>query len=319
MRLEAAVSGLPRGGDAARERLLAGIPVTERRLRLAGASTAVLEGGDGPPLVLLHGGIECGGAIWAPVIPRLAARHRLVVPDVPGLGGSEPIPRLDAAAFTDWFAELLRHTCREKPTLIAHSLGGSLAARFAAEHGDLLRRLVICAAPAIGSYRMPLRLRVVAIRFALRPTERNAERFDRFALLDLDEVRRRDPEWWEAFIAYTLSRARTRQVKRTMRQLIATGTEQVPDTELRRITIPAALLWGRHDRMVPLGLAEGASARLGWPLHVIDAAAHAPQIEQPDAFVEALADATRERSSEHTRGGWEARHAEGSRGDGRRR
>ena len=40
----------------ARARLLAGIPVGERRLTLAGVSTAVLEGGAGPPLVLLHGG-----------------------------------------------------------------------------------------------------------------------------------------------------------------------------------------------------------------------------------------------------------------------
>ena len=46
-----------------RQRLLADVDVTERRLRLAGVSTAVLEGGEGPPLVLLHGGIECGGAI----------------------------------------------------------------------------------------------------------------------------------------------------------------------------------------------------------------------------------------------------------------
>jgi hypothetical protein len=44
-----------RVGDDARERLLAGIPVSERRLQLAGVSTAVLEGGDGPPVVLLHG------------------------------------------------------------------------------------------------------------------------------------------------------------------------------------------------------------------------------------------------------------------------
>ena len=45
----------PPAGERARERLLAGLPVTERRLRLAGVSTAVLEGGDGPPVVLLHG------------------------------------------------------------------------------------------------------------------------------------------------------------------------------------------------------------------------------------------------------------------------
>jgi hypothetical protein len=55
-------------GEAARERLLAGMPVTERRLRLAGVSTAVLEGGDGPPVVLLHGMGEFA-AVWMRVIP----------------------------------------------------------------------------------------------------------------------------------------------------------------------------------------------------------------------------------------------------------
>jgi 2-hydroxymuconate-semialdehyde hydrolase len=278
-------------GAAARERMLAGLPVSEQRLKLAGVSTAVLEGGDGPPLILLHGGIECGGAIWAPVISRLAKRHRVLVPDVPGLGESEPVARLDAAAFADWFAELLRVRCPEKPTLIAHSLGGSLAAGFAAERSDLLRRLVLCAAPGIGPYRMPLRLRAVAIRFALRPTERNAERFARYALLDLDRTRARDRDWFEAFIDYTLSRARIEHVKRTMQQVIKTGTKHIPDGELRRITIPTAIVWGRHDRMAPLRLAEGASARLRWPLHVIDDAAHAPQIERPEEFLRTLATA----------------------------
>ena len=58
----------PPAGASARERLLAGMPVTERRLQLIGVSTAVLEGGDGPPLILLHGP---GGyaAHWMRVIP----------------------------------------------------------------------------------------------------------------------------------------------------------------------------------------------------------------------------------------------------------
>ena len=60
------------GPNRARDRLLADLPVTERRVRLARVSTALLEAGDGPPLVLLHGGIECGGAYWAPVISSLA-------------------------------------------------------------------------------------------------------------------------------------------------------------------------------------------------------------------------------------------------------
>ena len=280
--------GARSAAESAREQLLAGVPVSARRLRLAGVSTALLEGGDGPPLVLLQGGIECGGVYWTPVLSRLAESHRVIVPDLPGLGESEPLARLDAAAFAQWFAELLRETCREEPVLIAHSLDGSLAARFAAAHGDLLRSLVIYAAPGIGPYRMPLGLRVVAIRFGLRPTERNAERFDRWAFFDFDEARRRDPEWLSAFSTYTRLRAGVPHVKRTMTQLLKAGMKRVPDTELRRITVPTALLWGRHDRFVPLSLAEDASARLGWPLHVIDDAGHVPHIERTDAFMDAL-------------------------------
>jgi pimeloyl-ACP methyl ester carboxylesterase len=48
------------------------------------------------------------------------------------------------------------------------------------------------------------------------------------------------------------------------------------------------LLWGRHDRMAPLRLAERASSRFGWPLFVIDDSGHVPFVEQPDAFLEAL-------------------------------
>ena len=266
--------------------MLAKAPVRERRLRLAGASTALVEGGDGPPLVLLHGGIECGGAIWSPVLSRLAESHHLVVPDLPGLGESEPLDRLDAAGFAGWFGELIRETCSQEPTVVAHSLGGTLAARFAAERGASLRRLVICAAPGLGPYHMPLKLRVVAIRFALRPTDRNAERFEQFALLDRDRTRERDPEWFDAFSAYTQARATVAHVKRTMQQLIKTGTKQIPDSQLRRIEAPASLVWGKHDRMAPLGLGEEAGTRLGWPLHVVEGAAHAPQIEQPEAFLQ---------------------------------
>jgi pimeloyl-ACP methyl ester carboxylesterase len=47
-------------------------------------------------------------------------------------------------------------------------------------------------------------------------------------------------------------------------------------------------VWGRHDRMAPLSIGEAAAARHGWPLHVVEDAAHAPHIEQPQAFLTAL-------------------------------
>jgi pimeloyl-ACP methyl ester carboxylesterase len=282
----------PRSTDQElRGRLLAGIPVTERRLDLAGVSTALLEGGDGPPMVLLHGGIETGGVYWAPVISRLAESYRVVIPDLPGLGETEPFAKLDAAVFAEWFTALLRMTCDEKPTLIAHSLDGSLAARFAAEHGDLLRGIVLYAAPGIGHYRIPLGLMVTAIRFDLRPSERNNARFADWAFLDPARTRRRDPEWYDAFAAYGLSRGATPHVKRTMRQLINAGSKQIPDAALQGIDVPVVLMWGRRDRMVPLRIAELAGSKFGWSLHVVEDVGHVPHIEQPEAFVRALREA----------------------------
>jgi pimeloyl-ACP methyl ester carboxylesterase len=274
--------------ETARDRMLAGLPVTGRMFDAAGVATQVWEIGAGPPMVLLHGGIECGGAMWAPVTRALAAHHRIIVPDLPGLGESAPVDRLVPATFAAWLFAVLERMQLRRPVLVAHSLAGSLAARFVGEHPDAIGRLVLYAAPGIGPYRMPVRLRYVAIRFMLRPTVANAERFDRFALHDLDATRRRDPGWFEAFDAYTRSRAAVPHVKRTMNRLVADQTRPIDDVDLAGITVPTTLLWGRHDRMVPLAMGQHAERRHGWPLHVIENAAHAPHVEQPEAFVEEL-------------------------------
>jgi len=273
---------------AARERMLAGIGVTSRMCTVDGVWTSLIEIGTGPPLVLLHGGIECGGALWAPVLAGLGERHRVVVPDLPGLGESSPVDALNVNRFTGWFDGLLRAAGLEQPTVVAHSLGGSLAAAAATHWNGRIRRLVIYAGPAVGPYRMPLRLRYVATRFALRPTRRNGNRYDRYALRDLDATRRRDPHWYAAYESYNLAQASKPHVKQTMSRLVDAGTRSIPGTELDGITVPVSLLWGRDDRMVPLRTAQIASARHGWPLHVIDDAAHVPHVEQPERFVAAL-------------------------------
>jgi len=268
----------------ARDRMLAGLPATKRSLDVAGVTTCVWEAGDGPPILLLHGGIECGGAMWAPAARRLARQHRVVVPDIPGLGESAPLPRLDVAAFDAWLEELSRHMRLEQPVIVAHSLIGSLTASVAARRTLAAQHLVIYAAPGVGPYRMPGRLRYLAVRFAIRPTPGNAERFDRFALYDLDAARRHDPQWFDAFVAYTIGQAKVPHVKRTMRHLVASQTRRINDADLARVSVPTTLLWGRHDRMVPISVAHHAATRHGWPLHIVEDAAHAPHIERPEAF-----------------------------------
>src|SRR5688572_22502948 len=78
---------LSEGRQDLRQELLGGLPVTEQRLLLSGISTAVLQGGNGPPMVLLHGP---GGyaAHFMRLIPKLTPHYRVVAPDLPGHGAS---------------------------------------------------------------------------------------------------------------------------------------------------------------------------------------------------------------------------------------
>jgi pimeloyl-ACP methyl ester carboxylesterase len=52
--------------------------------------------------------------------------------------------------------------------------------------------------------------------------------------------------------------------------------------------VPTTLVWGRHDRATPLSVADDASARYGWDLHVIEGAADDPTLEQPEIFLSVL-------------------------------
>ena len=62
----------------------------------------------------------------------------------------------------------------------------------------------------------------------------------------------------------------------------------IPQDVLGRIEVPTALIWGRHDLQTRLSVAQSASARYGWPLHVIEGARDDPFFEQPEAALRAL-------------------------------
>jgi pimeloyl-ACP methyl ester carboxylesterase len=274
--------------EDARRRLLAGAPVTERRLDLAGVSTAVLEGGDGPPVVLLHGQGGWSG-MWLPVVADLVTTHRVVAPDLPGLGASEvPDGPPDAARVLAWIDALIERTCPAPPALVGASLGASIAARFAIAHPDRLSRLVLVGAGSLARFRPTPGVAVALIRFVARPNERTQRGFLRQIAVDPARVRALQGERWEASQAYLLDLARTPSVRAANRRLLRElGTKAIPPHELARIAAPTSLIWGRHDRVMRLRIAEAASAHYGWPLHVIEDAGHF-SIEQPEAFREAL-------------------------------
>ena len=209
-------------GADARQRLLSGLPVTERRLQLAGVSTAVLEGGDGPPIVLLQGEFA---AVWMRVIPDLVTTHRVIAPDLPGLGASEVSDGPpDANAVVAWLDELIEQTCAIPPVLVGKGAGGALAARFAIDHADRVDRLVLVDTLGLDRFRPPPGMAVSFVGVLLRPTERGLERgFRNYCFVDFDGVRAEMGERYEWMAAYALDRFRTPSVKAAMRRLYETA------------------------------------------------------------------------------------------------
>lgn len=276
-------------GAEARERLLADLPVTERRLVLNGVSTAVLEAGDGPPLVLLHGPGE-HVARWFTVIPDLQASHRVIAPDLPGHGESGMFAAApDAEGMIGWLDDLIECTCAEPPVLVGHLLGGAIAARFAGARGERVARLVLVDALGLAGFQPEPAFGSALTGFLSDPTEDAHDHLWRHCAFDLDAMRGWMGERWDWLKAYNLDRARDPDLQQALHQLMAQfGFPPIPEEELAGIAVPTALIWGRHDLAIPLQVAEAAAERYGWPLRVIENAADDPAIEQPRAFLAAL-------------------------------
>ncbi len=276
-------------GETARQQLLEGLDITEQTIDLAGNRTAVLETGDGPPLVLLHGPGEFKER-WIRVLPGLSRTHSVIAPDFPGHGQSDTHPDgLDADRIFAWLDALIDQQCSGRPVLVGHILGGSVAARYAVSRPDKLDRLVLVDSLGLAKFRPHPRFALGLLGFMARPGEASHRRFMGQCLANADTVEHAMGEKWEALRRYSVDRAKDPGVKAAMKTLMSQlGVPPIPAADLASISTPTELVWGRDDRANRLRIAETASKRFGWPLHVIDDAADDPPMEQPDAFVAAL-------------------------------
>jgi pimeloyl-ACP methyl ester carboxylesterase len=275
--------------DDVRSKLIRRIPVEERRFQLAGISTAVLEGGEGPPIVLLHGPGEFA-AVWSRVIPDLVSTHRVIVPDLPGHGASDVGSHaLTVDRVLDWLGELIGKTCPSPPVIVGHLLGGAIGIHFAIKYYNRLSHLILVDTFGLGRFRPTLTFARAMIGFIARPTERSQDRLFRQCFVDYDGLYRQMETEFDLLKSYALECARSKNLKRALRNLMPKfAMPVVPSRDIKQIGIPVTLIWGRHDRQVRLKIAEDASVRYGWPLHIIDNAADDPAVEQPEAFLKAL-------------------------------
>src|SRR3954453_11018830 len=105
--------------------------------------------GEGPPLVLVHG---LGGAAsnWTELAPLLLPRHRLLVPDLPGHGGSTALPAVSGLEpFADRVALVAEREGMLPAPVIGHSLGGMVVLRLALRRPDDVSAIVLAGAAGL--------------------------------------------------------------------------------------------------------------------------------------------------------------------------
>jgi pimeloyl-ACP methyl ester carboxylesterase len=172
---------------------------------------------------------------------------------------------------------------------VGHGLGGAIAARYAIDHGGRVGRLVLVDALGLGPFAPTPEFGGALHSFLGQPTEDTRDGLFRQCFVDLDRLRDELGERWAPISAYALDRARTPAQQAALGVLMPHfGMPAIPAADLARITVATSLIWGRHDLQAPLPVAEAASARHGWPLHVIDGAGDDPALERPEAFLDAL-------------------------------
>lgn len=119
-----------------------------KRIKTSGAEIALMQGGSGAPLVLLHGYPQTH-VIWHKVAPILAARFTLIIPDLRGYGASSK-PATDEKhlsyskrAMALDIVEVMRTSGYGRFDVVGHDRGGRVAYRLALDHPERVRRVAV--------------------------------------------------------------------------------------------------------------------------------------------------------------------------------
>ena len=270
----------------------------ERFAEVRGCRLRYFVGGSGKarPVVLVHG---LGGAAlnWADVAPVLAAERRVLVPELPGHGGSTPLPVVpNLAVFADRVGAVAELEGFAPAAFVGHSLGAVVAVRLAVRRPDLVESLVLAAAAGISSVtrRAKYGLRILGI---IGPRRLVAPWADSVA--DSPALRRLVFGHWGASDPLIMSRAAvdgflegTRLTSDSESAAAALILDDVRG-DLDRVRCPTLVLWGARDAQLSVADAFDFGRRLRAELRVIADCGHLLIGERPELCAAAIADFVR--------------------------
>ncbi len=245
-----------------------------RRMMLTRGRVRVWTGGQGEPVVFVHGFGTEASVNWHLQLPFARRRFRVIAPDLPGFGASERVGDERTIAFqVATLRELLALLGYGPVRLVGHSMGGWISLAFAAEYPELVSHLVVVDAaglrfdPDLSMQRVLLPENPSDVRDLLLANFQRPPRLPHFVVRDVLRV----------------CRVEAPGRSEILRQLVY-GSEFLDD-RIGAIAAPTLIVWGRTDAITPLALGERLAA--GIPdaeLVVFDDCAHSPNLEQARRF-----------------------------------
>ncbi len=232
-------------------------------LDVAGKKTQLMTGGSGPPLLYLH---SAGGETeWTPFHDELGKKFKVYAPAHPGFALSEGLDEIDNIGDLAWhYVDLLAQLKLERVPVVGFSLGAWLATELAILRPKLVSKMVLINAAGLHVDGAPM-----------------AE----FFIDDLERLKKLlffDPECPAVSEAMPTSiddprillwlRAREATARVGWNPYLHNPKLHL---QLRRVECPTLVLWGRHDKLIPLKHGEAYAAGIaGAKLEVMERAGH---------------------------------------------
>lgn len=255
------------------------VPGQIETIEVAGKRIQLLTGGEGEPLLYLHGAGE--PAVWLPFHDLLASQRRLFAPMHPGFGESEGFEEIDTIEdYAFHYLDFLDAQGWASADIIGLSFGGWIAAELATRAPERVRRLVLVDAAGLSVEGAPVPDFFAAMR---EPAK-------------LREMLFADPHSAMAQMAIPPEPSPEQMLSsfRAMQSLARVGWNPIIQNpklrgRLRRVAAKTLIVWGRQDRLIPPAHAEAyhqgiKDSRIVW----IENAGHVPMLEQPQSFFSAV-------------------------------